>query len=222
MLGAMTAPHGLAAHPISRRLLVIAAVCAGMLAALSLAVEGGRTVPGDRRVLVELRDAFGSSLDDAMIAIRDGTNTLPLIAAAAVVVIITWWRLRRPLDALFFACAFGLTAALNPVLKEAVGRARPDVWPALVEVSRFSFPSGHAASSGALIFGLVLIVPAIHRRIVIAGGLVALMVVALSQLILGVHYPSDIVAGWLWAGACTAAVWSLGEQAVARWNRMRA
>jgi membrane-associated phospholipid phosphatase len=217
----MTAPHGLAAHPISRRSLVIAAVvCAGTLAALSIAVTGG-ALPAERRTLIELRDAFGSSLDDAMIAVRDGTNTLPLAGAALVIVIITSWRLRRPLDALVFALAFGLTVALNPVLKELVGRARPDLWPALVRVSQFSFPSGHAANSGALVGGLVVIVPARHRRLAIAGGGIALAIVALSQLILGVHYPSDIVGGWLWAAACTAAVWSLRAQSLPRSNRMQ-
>ena len=216
----MSAPHG-HAHAISRRSLVIVALgCAGALAVLAIAVEAGVPLPGDRRALVELRDAFGSSLDDVMLAVRDGTNTLPVVAAAAVVAIVALWR-RRPLDALAFSLAFGLTVALNPVLKEVVGRARPGVWPGLVEVSRFSFPSGHAANSGAFVMGLALIMPAPHRRRVIAGGTIALAVVALSQLILGVHYPSDIVAGWLWAGACTTAVWAVRPQSGPRSNRMR-
>ena len=207
----MTRPQSLRAFSI---------VCAGALAALAIVIAADVTIPGDRRALIELRDAFGSSLDDAMIAVRDGTNTLPLAGAAAVVVIIALWQ-RRALDALVFAVAFASTMTLNPVLKEVVGRARPDLWPALVHVSHFSFPSGHAANSGALVAGLLLIAPAPYRRIVGAGGGAALAIVALSQLILGVHYPSDIVAGWLWAGACTSAVWSLRAQALPQSNRMR-
>ena len=201
--------------------MVVAILCAGLLAALAIAVAARGTVPGDRRTLIELRAAFGSSLDDAMIAVRDATNTLPLVGAALVVSVVTAWRLRRPHDALVFALAFGLTVALNRALKEIVARSRPDLWPPLDSFSRYSFPSGHAANSGALVAGLVLIVPARHRRVAIAGGGLALAIVALSQLVLGVHYPSDIVAGWLWAGACTAAVWSIRAQSLPRSNRMR-
>jgi undecaprenyl-diphosphatase len=83
------------------------------------------------------------------------------------------------------------------------------LWPLLVDVSPLSFPSGHATNSAALVFGVVVLVARRHRRIAAVVGAAALLVVALSQLGLGVHYPSDIVGGWLWAGACTSAVWSL-------------
>jgi undecaprenyl-diphosphatase len=183
-------------------------VCAGALFVLTIWVLVDEPLPGERRALTELRDAIGTSLDDALKAVRDATDTRPLAGAAATIAVLTLVR-RRTADTLAFASGFVLTVSLNPLLKELVDRDRPDLWPRLVSVSRFSFPSGHAANSAALALGVVLLVPPRHRRLALVGGGAGLLLVALSQLGLGVHYPSDIVAGWLWAATCTAAVWSV-------------
>ncbi len=96
--------------------------------------------------------------------------------------------------------AIGLaTLLLVEGLKAAAGRPRPMLWPRLVEVRAPSFPSGHALGSAAL-YGFLAVVlsrrfPA--RRLAFhAAALAMALFVGGGRLYLGVHWPSDVVAGW--------------------------
>ncbi len=110
--------------------------------------------------------------------------------------------LRRWADAAFFVAGVGVVWAVNPLLKQLVGRSRPDLWPLPPDVSEYSFPSGHAANTAALVGALVLI---LHRRLpAVLLGAAVLLAVGWSQLALGRHYPTDVLAGWLWALAWVA------------------
>ncbi|NIK56455.1 phosphatase PAP2 family protein [Kribbella shirazensis] len=154
-----------------------------------------RRLSGEEDILVRLHD------DDATVAqlVSDVTELAPL-AAAAVVVLTVLLVLRRWRDAVFFTAGVGVVWAVNPLLKELVGRSRPDLWPLPPDVSEYSFPSGHAANTAALVGALVLI---LRRRLltVLLGllGAALLLGAGWAQLALGRHYPSDVLAGWLWA-----------------------
>lgn len=110
---------------------------------------------------------------------------------------------------IFVASAGGWV--LNWVLKAAFARTRPDIVPHLREVVDSSFPSGHALTSaavyltlGALLMRIAEGRPAKYYCIAIA--MFVTFLVGLSRVFLGVHYPSDVVAGWLigmtWALLC--------------------
>lgn len=162
----------------------------------------------DTRLLTELHDRVGDSGEDFLVAV-DGLTNIPglvLIAAVAVVWLLAAGRRR---DALVFVAGVWLG---NPLLKELFRRPRPDLWPSPVEVSSYAFPSGHAANTAALVLAVVLAVPTGRRRVV-AGivGPAALLAVAYAQLALGLHYPSDILAGWLWAAAWVMAIRAVGD-----------
>lgn len=100
---------------------------------------------------------------------------------------------------------------LSHTLKTAYGRERPDVVPHLAHVDSASFPSGHSLSSSViyLTIGTLLAQSAPRRRekiylIGLAFGLT--FIIGVSRVFLGVHYPSDVLAGWsagtAWALAC--------------------
>jgi undecaprenyl-diphosphatase len=100
---------------------------------------------------------------------------------------------------------------LSHTLKTVYGRERPDIVPHLAHVDSASFPSGHSLSSSViyLTMGALLAQAAPRRRekiylISIAFGLT--FVIGLSRVFLGVHYPSDVLAGWsagtAWALVC--------------------
>ena len=100
---------------------------------------------------------------------------------------------------------------LNWVLKAAFARARPDVVPHLQEVMSSSFPSGHALTSAAVYLTLgALLMRIAHGRLAkyycIAIAMFATFLVGCSRVLLGVHYPTDVIAGWLigmsWALVC--------------------
>ena len=175
-------------------------------AAIAGVVEVRGEVWGDTSTLTALHERVGSEGQDAFTAI-DNLTDLSRLAIAAAAALIGLLLTRRMTRAVLFALGVGGVWVLNPMLKNLFERPRPDLWPTAVSVSEFSFPSGHAANTAALAAALLLALPPGRWRLVTAVlGLAGLVVVAFSQLALGVHYPSDILAGWLLAGAWVAAL----------------
>ena len=102
---------------------------------------------------------------------------------------------------------------LNDLLKETFQRTRPDVVPHLREVMSLSFPSGHAMTSAAVYLTLGALTMRVADRPVtkfycMAIAMLVTFLVGVSRVYLGVHYPTDVLAGWLmgftWALACWA------------------
>lgn len=126
-------------------------------------------------------------------------------ALTAVAVVALWWRGARPL-ALWVAAASLLSALLQQGLKAAVGRERPR-WPDPVDSAHYAaYPSGHAMSAmvscGLLLW---LLRRSGARRAVRWAALtvaaVSVLGVGLTRLYLGVHWPSDVLGGWLLGAA---------------------
>lgn len=91
------------------------------------------------------------------------------------------------------------TAALNYGLKPAFGRVRPALWVGPVSHTSFAFPSGHALSA-ATFFPMLAAMAAARwpqqRRLLLAVGIGFTFYVGFGRLYLGVHWPTDVLAGW--------------------------
>ena len=97
----------------------------------------------------------------------------------------------------FAAFATGGSALLNLAAKQAFARDRPSLWESIAPEHNYSFPSGHAMGSMTLAVALVLLAWNTRWRWpVVAAMAVFVPMVGLSRVYLGVHYPSDILAGW--------------------------
>lgn len=110
--------------------------------------------------------------------------------------------LRRWRAAVFAAVALAGSGLLNVGTKLAFARHRPSLWESITPESTYSFPSGHAMGSATLAWVLVLLAWRTRWRwpvVVVAASFVLL--VGFSRVYLGVHYPSDILAGWAAASA---------------------
>jgi undecaprenyl-diphosphatase len=148
-----------------------------------------------------------------------GAQWLWFVWTPAVIVLLALRRLRSA--AVVTIVALGVHT-WNDLLKSMYQRARPTELEGVLGVQAFSFPSGHAMAAGA-VFGILALVawrelPASFRWPVV-GVCVALAVgVALSRVYLGVHYPSDVLAGLL-AGALWADLIVLGWRLAAQRQR---
>lgn len=103
---------------------------------------------------------------------------------------------------------------LNTVVKEIVRRPRPALWPSPTGEVSSGFPSGHAMTSFA--FAALLVAICWRTRWRGPSLLLAplwLVLIALTRLYLGVHYPTDILAGWCLASAWVTTVWLLALRA---------
>lgn len=91
----------------------------------------------------------------------------------------------------------------SSIIKSIVQRPRPDIWLPYRELDSYSFPSGHAITTmaiyGMAIFFLAESYPKAKRPIYAVGGVI-LFLVGLSRVYLGVHWPSDVLCGWLIGG----------------------
>ncbi len=104
---------------------------------------------------------------------------------------------RRFRDGLFFGIAISGSAVLNIMAKNYFARTRPDLWLSLTPETTYSFPSGHAMGSATLGMALILLCwPTRWRWPITLVSLAFVWLVGVSRVYLGVHYPSDILAGW--------------------------
>jgi undecaprenyl-diphosphatase len=125
-----------------------------------------------------------------------GEPTL-LIAASALAALLLW-RFGRARAGLVLIAVTLTGRALTEAQKYWVARARPDIEPHLVVVKTSSFPSGHAASSMIFYLSLALLLTGHSRwRLRAAAAAVTLsLLIGLSRVMLGVHWPSDVIGGW--------------------------
>jgi undecaprenyl-diphosphatase len=117
---------------------------------------------------------------------------------------------KRYREGLFWALAVGGSALLNVGVKTYFARDRPDLWDQVVTETSFSFPSGHAMASATLATALILLTwrtrwhwPALLLLPAFA------LTVGVARIYLGVHYPSDILAGFT-----VAIAWVMGMHQV--------
>lgn len=126
-----------------------------------------------------------------------------------IVFLLAGYLLYKKYYAHMFLLLFGVGGAslLNLILKEIFQRHRPALWHTLITETDYSFPSGHAMASSALILCLIIMVWNTKWRLpVLIGGIIVIGMIGLSRLYLGVHYPSDVLAGWFISTAWMLAV----------------
>ena len=177
----------------------------------------GETLPFDRAILLALRnpadlsDPIGPSwLEESARDITGlgGHVILGLITIAAVTYLLMTGRRHV---ALLLVAAIGGGMILSALLKLGFDRPRPDLVPHGARVYTASFPSGHAMLSAATYLTLGALLARVHAdRVVklffIGIGIALTILIGSSRVYLGVHWPSDVLAGWFggaaWASLC--------------------
>lgn len=182
----------------------------GIIANLS---TDGASDPFDRWLLQSFRDEMGRAAYPRWFAeaIRDvsALGSAPVVSLICGVVLGYLVMIRKRAAALLVLVAIAGGGILNNVLKSTFERPRPDFIEPLASVSSASFPSGHATFSAITYLTLAALLarttPRLRLRLyAIAIGLLLTVLVGMTRVILGVHYPTDVLAGW-----CIGAAWSL-------------
>lgn len=197
----------------------------------------GDTLEFDKRLLSALRKADDPAqpigpawLEIAALDITAlGGATVLGLTVFAIVGFLALQGLYRNAAFVFLASVGGWL--LNDLLKELFARPRPQVVPHLREVMTLSFPSGHALTSAAVFLTLgALLMRVAERRLVkyycMFVAMLATLLVGSTRVYLGVHYPTDVLAGWLigvsWALFCWLVERSLERTAGLKRERMEA
>ena len=175
-------------------------------------VSSGSTQAFDDAVLRWLGAHQSPSLEPIMLEITFlGTGTVVMMIVA-VSALFLWLSRHRYSATLLLIATFG-GILLNNLLKAGFGRPRPAVFEWGSHALSSSFPSGHAMSA-AVVYGTVAYLAARlqkkhwHRVLTMVAAVLIILSIAATRLYLGVHYPSDVIAGILiglaWAGFCMA------------------
>ncbi len=177
------------------------ALVAVIVVALVALIDAGLARPFDEAVIGTVRAApLVAPLAWLQAATQLGSTAWVFALAALVGVLEVF--LGRPRVGIAAAAAIGLGALANSTMKLVVARPRPDLLTPIVVEPGYSFPSGHSLSA-MVAYGVIAVLVARSgmprpARVGIIGLLAALVaLVGLSRVYLGVHYPTDVIGGWL-------------------------
>ncbi|MEQ7874699.1 phosphatase PAP2 family protein [Sphingomonas sp. ASV193] len=216
-------------HRLDSKLLIlflVMAIAAIGLLWLASEVFEGDNFAFDRAILLAMRRQRDLAipigphwLESVMLSITNlgGGTTLTLIVVVVCGALIAS---RKPAMAALVAASSALGIGLSLILKTLFLRPRPEIVPHLVSVSSSSFPSGHSMNSAVVYLTLAILqARAVEGRALqvylLCSAVTLVVLIGLSRIYLGVHWPSDVLFGW-GVGAAWAALSSLAAKSLQR------
>lgn len=150
----------------------------------------------EQSVLLWLHEYLSTALQTPALILHYIGKTQNAIILTAIAALLIAWRHKARYAALLILSA-GLSAILMFLAKQFFNRPRPQLWPHIIVENGASFPSGHSTFSAAV--ATVFIISCWHTRhryIALTVGILFALSMGLSRMLLGVHYPTDVLAGW--------------------------
>lgn len=186
--------------------LLVFATATGVFFTIAKNVVNGSVQDYDEQYLLAINERSSPTLDMLFTFVTDIGGVL---AVSLMTIGLLAYFLTNKLyyKALLVASGVGGAALLNVIAKASFARERPDLWGQLISESTFSFPSGHAMGSSALAFTVIALLWKTRWRIpALVLGVIYILMIGFSRLYLGVHYPTDVLAGWTLSLAWVATV----------------
>jgi undecaprenyl-diphosphatase len=220
--------HELRARVELRLLIGAFLVVLGLWAFIALAdeVREGDTYTVDEAILLSMRnpanldDPFGPLWLEEMARDYTALGGIGIVALVSGVTCL-YMALSRRWTMLWLILSVVLGSLfLNLLLKAGFDRPRPDLVPRGMEVYHASFPSGHAMTAASVYLTLGALLARIQKyrfqaALIMGTAILVTVLVGLSRVYLAVHWPSDVVAGWvagaIWAASCSLVAWKLRQ-----------
>lgn len=199
---------------------LVASVLLFIFVKLASEVVEGDTMGLDRLLMRALRDPSDPSLPVGPAWLGAAMVDFTALGGVAVLTVLTavvagyLAITRKAATAVFVIVAIACGAIASTLLKSIFDRPRPDLVAHLVMVDTTSFPSGHAMNSAVVYLTLGALLSRTHseratRAYILAAAVALTLTIGFSRVFLGVHWPSDVLAGWIvgafWAALCSLA-----------------
>ena len=124
-------------------------------------------------------------------------------------------------EALFLAITMSACGIAMPLLKNIFSRERPDFY-RLIEISGYSFPSGHTTSATTMYLTLAIVVLSIMNKLnkyfIFSIAVIGIVIIGSSRIYLGVHYPTDVLAGFTLAFGLLNAIYPTYDRIRFEWR----
>ena len=206
--------------------LFLTLACLAGFVVVAWLVADGATEALDRSLMLLTRepgdtsDALGPAWFEEMLAEITALGGYTILVIVSALVLVALLLLRERQAALFLVASLVGGAVVSSLLKALFARPRPDLVQHLDQTFTSSFPSAHAMVATLSYLTLAAICIRFLRQrstrtFVLVSAVLLALAIGASRVYLGVHWPSDVLAGWLAGGAWAGAIWLLAD----RWTR---
>lgn len=194
------------------RAFIISVISLAAFASMATLIEAHKIVQFDSTIISSVQGLESPDLTAIMKFFTFIGSTKIVVILSILIIYFLYKVLHHRLELILFIAVIAGTPIINSILKSIFHRARPE-FHRLIEIGGYSFPSGHAMNAFS-VYGILAFLLWRHiatrtgRTLLIIFSIFMILMIGISRIYLGVHYPSDIIGGYFASGFwMTTTIW---------------